>query len=79
MVYFFQSSKLDDDDAIAIVGIGSKFPGADTVDDFWWVLLNGENHVIEIPPERWNVEEYYSVDYDEPGKTYVRRAGFLSK
>jgi len=79
MVYFFQSSKLDDDDAIAIVGIGSKFPGADTVDDFWRVLLNGENHVIEIPPERWNVEEYYSADYDEPGKTYVRRAGFLSK
>jgi acyl transferase domain-containing protein len=49
------------------------------VDDFWRVLLNGENHVIEIPPERWNVEEYYSDDYDEPGKTYVRRAGFLSK
>lgn len=76
---FFSRSGLDLDNAIAIVGVGGKFPGAETVDDFWRVLVNGENHVVEIPPERWNVEEYYSADYDEPGKTYVRRGGFLSK
>ncbi|XP_033751244.1 phthiocerol/phenolphthiocerol synthesis polyketide synthase type I PpsD-like [Pecten maximus] len=70
---------MDDDNAFAIVGVGCKFPGADNLDEFWRVLLNGENHVIEIPPERWNVDAFYNEDPMEPGKTNVRRAGFIRK
>ncbi|XP_060072443.1 uncharacterized protein LOC132552298 [Ylistrum balloti] len=73
---FIEKMKEDDDD-IVIVGVGGKFPGADNIDDFWRVLRNGENHVIEIPPERWNLEAFYHEDPDEPGKTYVRKAGLL--
>ncbi|XP_069131978.1 phenolphthiocerol/phthiocerol polyketide synthase subunit C-like [Argopecten irradians] len=69
----------DEDNAFAIVGVGCKFPGADNLDEFWRVLLNGENHVIEIPPERWNVDAFYNEDPMEPGKTNVRRAGFIRK
>ena len=72
----FRSSQIPDD-AIAIVGVGGKFPGANNIDEFWRVLVNGENHVIEIPEERWNLEHFYSADFDEPGKTYVRRAGLV--
>ncbi|OWF43458.1 fusarin C synthetase-like [Mizuhopecten yessoensis] len=69
----------DDDNAFAIVGVGCKFPGAENLDEFWRVLLNGENHVIQIPPERWNVDAFYNEDPMEPGKTNVRRAGFIRK
>ncbi|VDH90996.1 Hypothetical predicted protein, partial [Mytilus galloprovincialis] len=70
---------MDDDDAIAVVGIGGKFPGADNTKEFWEVLKNGENHVKEIPPDRWNLDAFYSSDPDSAGKTYVHRAGFLKK
>ncbi|KAJ8322392.1 hypothetical protein KUTeg_000863 [Tegillarca granosa] len=66
-----------DDDTIVIVGIGCRFPGAENKDEFWNVLLNGENHVIEVPPERWKLDPHYDPDPDAPGKTYVRRAGFI--
>ncbi|XP_033753057.1 putative uncharacterized protein encoded by LINC00614 [Pecten maximus] len=70
---------MDDDNAIVIVGVGCKFPGADDLDEFWRVLSEGENHVIEIPRERWNNDAFYHKDPSEPGKTYVTRAGFIKR
>ena len=67
------------DSDIAIVGIGCRFPGADNIDEFWRVLLNGENHVTEIPPERWNTDAFYSDDKDAPGKIYVKKAGLIKE
>ena len=64
---------------IAIVGTGCKFPGADNLDEFWRVLLNGENHVVDIPEDRWKNEAFYSADKDEPGKLYAKKAGLLKK
>lgn len=34
---------MNEDIDIAIVGIGCMFPGADNVDEFWQVLINGED------------------------------------
>ncbi|XP_060064747.1 uncharacterized protein LOC132545096 [Ylistrum balloti] len=70
---------MDDDNSIVIVGVGCKFPGADNLDEFWRVLSEGENHVIEIPRDRWNNDAFYHEDPNEPGKTYVTRAGFIKK
>ncbi|XP_041378947.1 phthioceranic/hydroxyphthioceranic acid synthase-like [Gigantopelta aegis] len=67
----------ENSDGIAIVGIGCRFPGADNIEEFWRVLSKGENHVKEIPLERWNLEAYYDDDPDAPGKMYVRRAGLV--
>ncbi|OWF50769.1 uncharacterized protein LOC110450068 [Mizuhopecten yessoensis] len=70
---------MDDDNSIVIVGVGCKFPGADNLDEFWRVLIEGENHVIEIPRDRWNNDAFYHKDPNEPGKSYVTRAGFIKK
>lgn len=70
---------MDGEDALAIVGIGCKFPGADNLEEFWRVLSNGENHVNEIPLHRWNVDAIYDPDPQAHGKTYVRRAGLLDR
>lgn len=67
------------DDDIAIVGVGCRFPGADNIEEFWNVLVNGENHVIDIPPERWNNDAFYSEDKDAKAKLYVKKAGLLKK
>jgi len=64
---------------IAIIGVGCRFPGADNADEFWKVLVNGENHVTDIPKHRWNNEAYYDENKDAPGKSYVKKAGLLKK
>ncbi|XP_070559952.1 putative uncharacterized protein encoded by LINC00614 [Ptychodera flava] len=70
---------MEADDAIAIVGVACNFPGAPDLDAYWRILVNGENHVKEIPPERWNNEAFYSNDRNEPGKSYVKHAAFIER
>ncbi|MGZ5049882.1 MAG: thioester reductase domain-containing protein [Methylobacter sp.] len=43
------------DDAIAIVGIGCRFPGADGPDAFWKLLSEGLSAIREVPEGRWPV------------------------
>lgn len=40
--------------AIAVVGMSCKFPGADSVDEFWQMLLDGQSAHEPVPPSRWN-------------------------
>ena len=68
-----------DEDLIAIVGAGCRFPGAENLEEFWRVLENGENHVKEIPDTRWNNAAFFDEDERAPGKIYVRKAGLLKK
>ena len=66
-------------EAIAIVGMGCRFPGGvATPDDYWRLLSRGDNPITEVPSERWDVDAYYDPDPSTPGKTYTRRGGFLS-
>ncbi|KAL4230199.1 hypothetical protein ACF0H5_010584 [Mactra antiquata] len=64
------------DEGVAIIGIGCRVPGADNIEEFWRVLEKGENHVVDIPAERWNNEYYYS-ETGEAGKSFVKKAGLL--
>ncbi|XP_071093645.1 mycocerosic acid synthase-like [Haliotis cracherodii] len=65
------------DDDVAIIGIGCRFPGASCLREFWQVLVNGENHVVEISDERWIKDVFYDRDPHAPGKTYANTAGFI--
>jgi hypothetical protein len=63
---------------IAIIGIGCRFPGgADTPESFWQVLHDGVDTITEVPPDRWDIEEYYDPNPGSPGKMYSRYGGFL--
>ena len=63
---------------IAIIGMACRFPGAaDTPARYWELLARGEDAVTEVPPERWNIDEYYDADPDVPGKMSSRWGGFL--
>ncbi|WP_191270419.1 amino acid adenylation domain-containing protein, partial [Nocardiopsis terrae] len=62
---------------IAVIGVDGVFPGAPDMDGLWQVLLRGEDHVREVPADRWNLEEYYATD-QSPGSVYLREAGFVS-
>ncbi|MCC6696544.1 MAG: SDR family NAD(P)-dependent oxidoreductase [Candidatus Hydrogenedentes bacterium] len=64
---------------IAIVGIACRLPGATGPHAFWNMLCQGREAIVEVPPDRWDVEEYYDPTPGTPGKTYARWGGFIDK
>ena len=63
---------------IAVIGLGCRLPkGIDTAAQFYAFLKEGRDAIIEIPKERWSLENYYSSDKSEPGKMYTRFGSFV--
>src|SRR5947207_15010080 len=62
---------------IAIVGIGCRFPGADSLESFWRLLRDGVDAIGEIPADRFDVSSYYDPTPATPGKLASRQGGFL--
>ncbi|XP_051538178.1 putative uncharacterized protein encoded by LINC00614 [Myxocyprinus asiaticus] len=61
---------------IAIIGIGCNFPGGEGVDNFWKVLVEGRNCVVEIPDERFDTE-WFHPDESKVGKTQTTKAALI--
>ncbi|MDD5286330.1 MAG: SDR family NAD(P)-dependent oxidoreductase [Desulfuromonadaceae bacterium] len=69
----------DRNEPIAIVGMGCRFPGgANSPDQFWSLIDNGEMGMSEVPATRWDTEVYYDPDPETAGTTYAKRGGFLA-
>lgn len=63
---------------LAIIGIGCRFPGGShSRAEYWRMLIEGRDGVIETPPERWNLGRFADTDPNRPGKMPVRHGGFL--
>src|SRR3977135_2563159 len=62
---------------IALIGIGCRFPGARGPEAFWNLLRDGVDAISEVPPDRFDIAEYYSPRPGVRGKVYVRHGGFL--
>ncbi len=66
-------------DAVAIVGMGCRFPGASTPDAYRDLLLEGRDAVSEIPASRWNAAEFYDPESKRAGSMYTRHGAFLDQ
>jgi myxalamid-type polyketide synthase MxaB len=72
---------LMDAEPIAIIGIGCRFPGgANNPDQYWQLLKEGRDAVVEMAAtRRWDMDTYYDADLEAPGKMSVRHGGFLDQ
>jgi acyl transferase domain-containing protein/D-arabinose 1-dehydrogenase-like Zn-dependent alcohol dehydrogenase/acyl carrier protein len=69
---------LEAGEAIAIVGMGCRYPGGvRSPEDLWQLLAQGVDAIAEVPAERWDVAEYYSPEPAAPGKMTTRWGGFI--
>jgi acyl transferase domain-containing protein/acyl carrier protein len=64
-------------EAVAVIGMACRFPGASDVEAFWQKLRNGQDAFREVPEERWALEEFYDPDPDAPMRSTCRRGAFL--
>ena len=65
------------DNAIAIVGVACRVPGARSVAELADLLLSERDAVTEIPESRWSKRFYHDPDGRQLGKTYTFAAGCL--
>lgn len=42
--------------AVAIIGMACKFPGADSLEEFWDIIRSGTSTLEEVPPERFSTK-----------------------
>ena len=72
-------AKNKSNEPIAIVGIGCRFPGGVTSpSSFWDFLVNGGNGLIEVPPDRWDLNHFYDATPGKFNRINNKYGGFLS-
>jgi len=68
----------DKQDDIAIVGMACRFPGgAVNPQAFWTLLEQGFDAITDPPASRTGFTELFDPDPKKPGRTYLRRGGFI--
>ncbi|WP_426366740.1 SDR family NAD(P)-dependent oxidoreductase [Streptomyces sp. E-08] len=69
----------EDDDPIAIVGMGCRYPGGvASPDGLWELVRSGRDAVGGLPRDRgWDLENLFDPDPGRTGKSYVDKGYFL--
>ncbi|NMC80706.1 MAG: acyltransferase domain-containing protein [Chloroflexi bacterium] len=62
---------------VAIVGMASIFPQAENLPAYWDNILKKTDCIMDVPPSRWKIDDYYDPDPNAPDKTYCKRGGFI--
>ncbi|MEU3985446.1 type I polyketide synthase [Streptomyces sp. NPDC026672] len=69
-----------DDEPIAIVAMGCRFPGdVQTPEELWRMLLDGDEGLVPFPEDRgWDLDALYDPEPGKPGRVSTRTGGFLN-
>ncbi|OMC21986.1 sulfolipid-1 biosynthesis phthioceranic/hydroxyphthioceranic acid synthase [Mycobacterium colombiense] len=63
---------------VAVIGMACRLPGGiDSPERLWEALLRGDDLVTEIPPDRWDADEYYDPQPGVPGRSVCKWGAFL--
>ncbi|MEU6084031.1 beta-ketoacyl synthase N-terminal-like domain-containing protein [Streptomyces sp. NPDC047108] len=72
-----QYGRHDGTSALAVIGMGCRFPNARSVEELWDLLVGNEDAVTEVPADRFDVDPVYDPLPGTPGRTASRHGGFL--
>ena len=67
-----------DNQAVAVVGMGSLFPLSASVKEYWRLISRGEDAITDVPSTHWSAKDYFRQDPKGGDFTYCKRGGFLS-
>jgi acyl transferase domain-containing protein/phospholipid N-methyltransferase/acyl carrier protein len=67
-------------EAIAILGIGCRFPpNLNNLESYWQFLMAKGDAVGPVPANRWCPDLYYNPTSAKPGQVYVREGAFIDR
>lgn len=64
---------------VAIVGMSGRFPGAESLDEFWKVLEDGIDLCREIPEDRFDLQSHHDSSGKKPNTTLSPYGCFIDK
>ena len=63
---------------IAVIGMACRLPGGiESPEQLWETLLRGDDLVTEIPPDRWDANDFYDPEPGVPGRSVSKWGAFL--
>ena len=62
---------------VAVIGLSAIVADARNIEEFWTNIIQAKDSIIDVPENRWRIEDYYDPDMTAPDKTYCKRGGFL--
>lgn len=63
---------------IAVIGMACRLPGGiDSPERLWSALVRGDDLVTEIPPDRWDADDYYDPEPGMHGRSVSKWGAFL--
>ena len=62
---------------IALVGMACRFPGADSLAEYWSLIRDGRSGIVTLPPEKLDRELYYDPQQGKHGRTYSQIGGVV--
>jgi acyl transferase domain-containing protein/acyl-CoA synthetase (AMP-forming)/AMP-acid ligase II len=65
------------EEAVAVIGVGCRFPGADGPDAFRALLRAGREGLSDVPSDRWDPDALHDPEPGVAGKIVTRRGGFV--
>jgi acyl transferase domain-containing protein len=63
---------------LAIIGMAVRLPGADDLDAYWRLVVEGRSAIGELPPERLDRELFFDPAKGVRGRTYSSIGGIVS-
>ncbi|MFG3255690.1 type I polyketide synthase [Streptomyces sp. NPDC048172] len=65
-------------DAVAIVGVDCRFPGAPDTGAYWDLLMRSGDGVGQVPGQRWDAREFHSEEAGAEGSSNTTEGGFMA-
>src|SRR6201998_2623003 len=63
---------------VAVIGMACRLPGGiDSPEQLWEALLRGDDLVTEVPPDRWEADDYYDPEPGMQGRSVSKWGAFL--
>ena len=63
---------------IAVVGLSAILPGPHHDAFFWQDIVNGVDHITEVPDSHWLIADYFDKSLSAADKTYSNKGAFLA-